>query len=934
MKITISLIALLLLFSLATYAQSNYSIKGSAIDTAEKMPLSNATIMVLNAKDSILCNFTRATADGSFAINDLGKGKFILIMSYLGYADYTEGFTIGESVQLSHDFGKINMILKARLLQDVIIKGTVTAIKIKGDTTEFNAKAYVIQPNDKVEDLIKQFPGIQVDKDGKITANGQAVTKVLVDGEEFFGDDPTLVTKNIRADMVDKVQLYDKKSDQATFTGIDDGIKTKTLNIKLKEDKKNGYFGKIDAGIGSDGYYRSQLIYNRFTAKQKFSVYGTNSNTGQVGLGFQDNSKYGSASLDFSDNGFISVSGIGGDVLDSFDGQYDGHGYPLARSGGVHFDSKLNNDKASINTNYKIGSMDVNGENNTTRQSLLPDGYISTRNQNYDNYLFRQKVDITYQTKLDTTSNLKVSADATDKNIRTISNDLSVTQRGNGVLLNTNDGHQNSDGWQKLFNASAFYTKKFKKAGRTLSFLVNEAYSNIRSTGSLYSKIAYYDQAGLLDSTRLTDQYKVNKSESESINTNLTYTEPFSKIFALSINYGVSVNNSTSDKKAYSQANQGSGVYNVLVDSVSSNFRFNQLANQAGVNFNYNKGKTLITFGTKAAAVNFKETVYDNTNGTVKNNYNRNFINLTPQFTYLYKFSQQRSFTFRYSGSTTQPNIDQLQPVRVNTDPLNITIGNPNLKPTFTNGVNMTYNSFKQLSGQYFYITGGYGSTSNPFVNYSTLDSAGKSTNQTINLNGKKTYSYNFYTTTSWKINPIDLQLGFFIEVNANNAYSYINGQLNTSDAGRYSVGLNISKYEQKKYSFNFNLAPNYSIKTSSIRPDLNANGWGLNSNASGNVFLPGKFQVGSDINYMFLGKTQAQNEELKRTIWNASLSRTFLKEDKLKLSFTVNDLLNQNVGFSRSISGSYLTENSYTTIKRYFMVALAYDFTKFGTIK
>jgi hypothetical protein len=164
------------------------------------------------------------------------------------------------------------MSLKSRLLKEVLIKGTVAAIKIKGDTTEYNAKAFVIQPNSKVEDLLKQLPGIQVDKDGKITAQGQTVNKVLVDGEEFFGDDPTLVTKNIRGDMVDKVQLYDKKSDQATFTGIDDGEKTKTINIKLKEDKKNGYFGKIDAGVGTDGYYEGQALYNKFKGKKKFRL--------------------------------------------------------------------------------------------------------------------------------------------------------------------------------------------------------------------------------------------------------------------------------------------------------------------------------------------------------------------------------------------------------------------------------------------------------------------------------------------------------------------------------------------------------------------------------------------------------------------------------------------------------------------------------------
>src|SRR5690606_2451490 len=169
-----------------------------------------------------------------------------------------------------------------------------------------NASSFKIEPNAKVEDLLRQLPGIQVDKDGKITAQGQTVNKVLVDGEEFFGDDPTLVTKNIRGDMVDKVQLYDKKSDQAEFTGIDDGEKTKTLNIKLKADKKNGYFGKVDVGGASDGYYQGQAMFNTFKGKKKFSAYGTIANTGKTGLSWRDNSKYGSSNnIEVTDGGGI-----------------------------------------------------------------------------------------------------------------------------------------------------------------------------------------------------------------------------------------------------------------------------------------------------------------------------------------------------------------------------------------------------------------------------------------------------------------------------------------------------------------------------------------------------------------------------------------------------------------------------------------------------
>ena len=356
-------------------------------------------------------------------------------MTYPNYADYVENFAL-DSVNHGHTFGSINLLLKSKLLADVIVKGKKAAIKIKGDTTEFNASSYEIQPNSKVEDLLKQLPGIQVDKDGKITAQGQTVSKVLVDGEEFFGDDPTLVTKNIRADMVDKVQLYDKKSDQATFTGIDDGQKTKTLNIKLKADKKNGTFGKVDAGMGTDDYYQGQLLYNTFKKKQKFSAYGTISNTSKTGLSWEDNQKLGTANnVEAFDGGFY----ITNNDFDS--GGYNGEGLPKTRSGGLHFDNKWNADKESINTNYKLSSTDVEGTKNIQTQNSLPTGTINTNsNERFSNNSLRQKLDATYQVALDTTSNLKLSIDGTTKDIDNKSDFDATNLRGNDVMLNNQSG--------------------------------------------------------------------------------------------------------------------------------------------------------------------------------------------------------------------------------------------------------------------------------------------------------------------------------------------------------------------------------------------------------------------------------------------------------------------------------------------------------------
>eukprot|EP01132_Coremiostelium_polycephalum_P017488 gene17488-20931_t len=466
MKKIIPVVLLLLLGTLSLRAQGPHSIKGFVVDTLYTTRLVNSSVSVLNAKDSTLVKFTRVGENGAFNIPGIPAGKFILLVTYPGYADYVEKFNL-DSLHKEKDFGKVNLILMAKLLSEVLIKGTAGAIKIKGDTTEFNASGFTIQPNSKVEDLLKQLPGIQVDKDGKITAQGQKVNKVLVDGEEFFGDDPTLVTKNIRGDMVDKVQLYDKKSDQATFTGIDDGVKEKTLNIKLKEDKKQGYFGKLDAGAGTNKNYEGQGMFNMFKGKKKFSAYGTIGNTGRTGLGWQDNSKYGSSSnMEFSDDGGIMIFGGGGDDLESFSGQYSGEGIPLARTGGVHYDGKWNQDKESINSNYKIGSLSVDGTKNVQTQNNLPGGIIkSNSDQTFNNYAFRQKLDGIYEIKLDSTSSLKVSVEGTLKNNETNTHYSGNSLRENDVLLNTTDRNLDNKTDEKLFKATAFWNKKLKKKG-------------------------------------------------------------------------------------------------------------------------------------------------------------------------------------------------------------------------------------------------------------------------------------------------------------------------------------------------------------------------------------------------------------------------------------------------------------------------------------
>jgi hypothetical protein len=672
-------------------------------------------------------------------------------------------------------------------------------------------------------------------------------------------------------------------------------------------------------------FTRDRRLFNKFKGKKKFSGYTTLSNTGKTGLGWEDNNKLGNSDgLQYGDSGEIYFMDGGGDDLDSFDGRYNGQGIPVARTGGLHYDSKWNSDKESINTNYKIGSLQVDGTRNDSTQNNLPGRVLKNgSDQTFSNYMFRQKLDATYQVKLDTTSNLKVSVDGTIKNSRTRTSDLSQSFE-NDTLLNQQNRQLSNDADGRIFNATAFYNKKLKKKGRTFSVNFNAGYDESKAHGYLKATTGYYTK-GLPDSSQVIDQMKTNDVLSTKVSTNITYTEPFSKALSLVLNYGFNLNNSSADRKSFDRS--APNVYNLLNDSLSSNYKFNQFANQAGAIFNYQKGKHTINFGTKVSDVRFKQV--DLETGDI---FKRNFTNWNPQASYLYKFSQQQSIRLNYRGNPTQPTIDQIQPIRINNDPLNITLGNPDLRPSFTNRLSFNYNSYKTLSDQYISAYGSYSYTINPIVSNITTDTVGKSTIQYLNLPGKKTSNYYAGMYAEKKINWLaEMSLGFNFGLDGSIYYSLKNNQLNRTTGNTYNGSLRLSKYVQKKYNFSLSAGPTYTIGQSSLQPDINNNGRGFTADGRFNVFLPGKVQIGSDGNYQYQAATQSFNNDFRQFIWNATISKAFFKAEDLKVSLSGNDLLNQNSGFSRTANGENISQSRYTTIKRYFLLSVTWDFNKVG---
>ncbi|MFD2161969.1 TonB-dependent receptor [Paradesertivirga mongoliensis] len=931
MKSSLWAIILISLTSFSLKAQTTYSIKGTVVDTSANVNLENTSVSILNSKDSTLVKFTRVNAEGAFSMDNLKPGKFILLVTYPKYADYVDNFTL-DSVKQSVDFGRISLLLKSKLLADVIIKGKAAAIKIKGDTTEYNAGSFTIEPNSKVEDLLRQLPGIQVDKDGKITAQGETVSKVLVDGEEFFGDDPTLVTKNIRGDMVDKVQLYDKKSDQATFTGIDDGEKTKTINIKLKEDKKKGYFGKVDAGGGNSEYYQGQGMFNAFKAKRKISAYGTIANTGKA-MSWDDANKYGASSMQMSEEGYFYSN-------NRDDLRYNGEGIPYSQSGGVHYDAKWNKDRETVNMNYKAGGLTIEGvrsnQSQTSLRRLTADGrdsaamFTGANSSTFRNNTFRQKLDVTYTLKIDSTSDLKVVADGTLRNTERADVDEGMNMRGNNALQNKNTRNSNNEGKNESFFGSIFYTKKLKKTGRTLSMLLSQTFNRGEDEGLVLSKNDFYDESGTFTHFENLDQLKTSNSKSSAINSNITYTEPLSKTLSLVLNYGLNLNSSSSDRKSFNKS--GQGVYDIFDENFSNNFDYNQSSNQGGAVLNLKKGKNIANIGAKVNAVKLEQIDI-----LRDDKFERNFINISPQASYQYRFSQYKGLSIRYNGSTQQPSISQIQPVRVNNNPLFISRGNPDLNPSFRNSVNVNYNSYKVLSEQYMYGYGSYSFTVNPVIGYTVTDtSKGASEYQSVNLTSKMSSNYYLNASFSRKIKSLGFTLGLSAGVDGSKNYNYIRNSddperiLNSLTRTSYSVNLNASHYVAKKYNFNVSLGPSFNNNKSTVQSTDNSGG-GFNSNGSFSVELPGKLQLSADYRYTLTKRTKTFNQDIDFFILTTTLTKKFLKDESLKFAVSGNDLLNQNTGFSRQSYDNSNSQSDHTTIRRYALFSLIWDFNKMG---
>lgn len=915
---------LLLTIGLNAGAQT-YTLKGSVTDTFLSAPLYRASVVAVRTSDSVIESFTRTDAAGKFSLQVHTEGKYMLRVTYPSFADYVDGITVKKAVT---DLGMLPMVSKEHLLKEFVFTQNVAAIKIKGDTTEYMADSFKTKENATVEDLLKKLPGIQVDKNGQITAQGETVQKVLVDGEEFFSDDPKVVTQGLQANAVSKVQVYDKKSDQADFTGIDDGQKTKTINLELKEDKKKGYFGKLDAGGGSDGYFQNQAMLNAFKAKRQFSVFGIASNTDKVGLGWQDNDKFGAGNgvtEITEDGGFMTTYNNSDADFGGWNGKYNGQGLPKTWTGGAHFADKWGTDnKNHITANYRYAQQNVELDgNNITQTGISGDtSLVNTQTKSQFSKGIRQAIDAMYEWKVDSNTTIKLTANGGIKDAETYSHYLNTSSYKTietDTAVSTNDRTITSNSSAQFLNADLLLRRKFAKKGRTLSVDLKENEKVNTSDGHLNS----LTRNNFTGTTDTTDQKKVNNTSTLAFSGKATYTEPLSKTAYLEVDYGVTVNNSTSKNLSYDKPS-GSDVYGNLNDTFSSNYKYNILTNMGGLNFKFVYKKFNFSFGSDVSNASYLQT--DLLHGDTSHTYN--YVNLFPKANFTYKIGKQTSFNFNYQGSTQQPTINQIQPLRQNSDPQNITIGNPALKQEFINRVSLRFNDYKVLSSRYFWSSVSFTSYNDAISTAQTIAPTAigpVSTTQYINVDGN--YSGYGYMGYGLKVKKINLDIGLQLNGSVNHVNNYINNVKNTSDYNNYSIGPYFQYELEKKIELSWN--PDVTFNDNKSTSNTVATNYKVFTNEiKCTVQLPWKFEVSSSLDIMVREKTPVFTTNNNVTKWNAYVGKKFLKKSELELRVSVFDILNQNIGFSRDAQANIITQSSYNTIRRYGMVNLIWNFT------
>ena len=889
------------LFFALTFLQKvsaqNMKVTGYVVDTTGQKPLSNVSVLAVRMKDSLLLKYTRTNTEGYFELSNFKVDTFTLIVEHLEL-DARTYFILGNEGNNEINIPAVKMNMKTKLLDEVVIFANKNPIFYRGDTLVYVADSFKVGQNAVVEDLLKKLPGIKIDKDGKITSQGKEISQVLVDGDEFFGSDPTIATKNLAAKDVESVQVYEKKNEDAK-AGEDEKIQV--LDLKLKEDAKKGYFGKIsgasDFGLMQNTpFYEGELLVNKFNQRQKISIFMLTSNTPRSNFGWGDMNKFG-----------LENEG-GGNFWDRGQGT-NTSGIPQTLKAGIYYSDKIGK-TGKIGFNYSYYNNKLDAYSSSQSQYFLQDSSYftkdSTKNSSKNeshNINFSYKTNIDSLTYLEIKPNFKFDAAKTD-NLNTSSfRDELFSEYLSTSIQNVNESKGMSS------NSEALIRRKFKKPKRELELKYILDYSNNNTNGNLYS----YSKFGFANDT--IDQLKGNKNSSVTNYGIATYTEPVHKLLKVQVEYLFESGKSNQDKKTF---NRGDGSYTTAVDYLTNNFDNQRFQNRGTASLIFEKGKNTITGG-----LGYRNITIENKNLVTGAIVDQSINNFLPKFSYMYKPSMSKRLNVNYTTYSSPPSVNDLQPIPDNSNPNRIQEGNPDLKPNYVHSLVANFNSWQALSGRYIWSGMNATLTNNDFANQTKYNSLGRTESKTVNVDGN-------FNASFWIGGGIPLfNRKLEISPKANGSYfryqNYINNELNVTQNTSISSGVEL-KLNIDSLEISIENDFTYTNPISSLSSVSNLPYTSQNYNLRVDYQLPLHFKIKLNGDYT-INSRRAAGFNRNIFVLNAEVSKAFFPTENLIIAINANDIFNQNVNVQRQVNGNIITDNFTRIISRYFLLKLTYKF-------
>jgi len=916
------LISSTIFLSLSSFAQKSGSIRGLVFDTISKQPISSATITILQKSDSSLVTFTMTNGAGVFNITNLSYGDYRLLITHVNYHNTNKKFTINDSNR-NIDLGNVEMSDKNKVLEEVVLLSEAPPITIIDDTIQYNAGSFKTKPNAVVEDLLRKLPGVQVEKDGTVKAQGQTVNKIYVDGKEFFGSDPKIATKNLPADAVDKVQVYDKQSDIAQLTGFDDGQSEKTINLKLKQDKKKGVFGKVSAGGGTDGRYQGKFNVNSFKGARQMSVLGMGNNTNAEGFSFMDILSFtGGMSQMGGSGGNININISSSDPNASMMGGGNNNAINTNWAGGANYNNIIGK-KMEIQSNYFYSRYNPVTKQQLSRQYVLPDStYYYNQNSQTNNLNFSNRFNLTYDYLIDSLNSIRFTPSLSwqDSRSRSVSEYETLSEK----LLRSNRGISNNFAAASghNFTGTLLYRKKFSRRGRTFSLSLGGTSNANDGNGNLESVNQFYNKAGNLVRTDSINQNSFSESEVTGYNTRAVYTEPVFKRSLAEISVSKNESHSLSDKVTYDY-NKISGKHDLRNPMLTNNYENIYGTNTAGFRFRTQRKKYNYAMGITWQNAALKGTIKTGIKDSV---INKSFYNLLPNARLQYNFTKFKSLQMDYRASTNQPSVSQLQPVPDNSNPLNIKMGNPGLKQEFTHRINAHYNGVNPFRGKSFFLFSSYSFSNNKIVNYDVVDSFGRKITTPVNVDG--VYNFNNDISFGWPLRFIKASLNFNTGISYSKTKQFINTVQNQIKNSSIDPSIEITRTFKDKFDLTLNGGFSFSKAKYSLQSALNNNYLTQDYGVDAGWQLPHNFYLSTEFRYTISSQRSA-GFNAKVPLWNASFSKLFLKFNRGEMKMSVFDLLNENQAIVRNTNSNYIEDQNNRVLRRYFLLSFTYSLNK-----